>query len=556
MGIRVAHVVPGGADERIHRIELTGGISPAFRALAVDKAFARGKRGTGSGSELHIRRQEHGQVLLRDEHFSAVRAVDDGDRSTPVALPADQPVTQTVIDAALAQALFLEIIDDGLHGLVHFHAREFPGIDEDTFLFGVGFGHLLQFQHLVFGLQGNDLLQTILSGEHPVTLVARRHAHDGARTIIHQDIVGDPDLDAPPRQRMDGIHARIHAELFRFTGRPFDIGRILDLLTEGFKFCLFRIVRQQLRYERMFRRNNDIGDAVDRIRTGRINRQLGSEGRDIEAEFQTFAASDPVALHGLDAFRPALQQIEILQELIGIIRDFQEPLGQFLLFHRGVAAPALAVDDLFVGQYGVTLAAPVYGSLFLDSQAPFVHEFKEPLGPLVIIGHAGLDFTVPVIGQAHALLLLFHIGDIFQGPLGRRDVVLDRRIFSRHAERVEPHRMQHIVAVHRTEAGHDIADGVVPHVPHVQVAGWIWEHFQYIVLRSRIRIVYFVDFMVFPILLPPHFYFMRFILFFDHSIPSRKKTRLNSLQSRARFSNIICNGIFDAVLVNYIVDYP
>ena len=58
--------------------------------------------------------------------------------------------------------------------------------------------------------------------------------------------------------------------------------------------------------------------------------------------------------------------------------------------------------------------------------------------------------------------------------------MLDGRIFRRHAKRVKAHGMQHIKAPHGAEAGNHVANGIVAHVAHMQIAGGIREHLQYI----------------------------------------------------------------------------
>src|SRR5690242_12930087 len=72
------------------------------------------------------------QLLLwyRDD---AIRgAVDDRERRAPVALPADQPVAQAIADHVLANALFLQVPDDFVNGLVGGCAIEWAGIDHDA----------------------------------------------------------------------------------------------------------------------------------------------------------------------------------------------------------------------------------------------------------------------------------------------------------------------------------------------------------------------------------------------------------------------------------------
>lgn len=225
------------------------------------------------------------------------------------------------------------------------------------------------------------------------------------------------------------------------------------------------------------------GDAVDRIGARRVGGDRRAELRRLEIELQALAAADPVVLHRLDALRPALELVEVLQQDIGVIRDLEEPLREVLLVDLVVAAPALAVDDLLIREDRAAGVAPIDRCLLLVGEAALVEELEEPLRPLVVRGVARLDLAVPVVGEAELLLLLLHVLDVAVRPVGRLDTVLDGRVLSRHAEGVEAHRMQDVEALHRLVARHDITDGVVAHVAHVQVARRIREHLECVVLR-------------------------------------------------------------------------
>ena len=70
----------------------------------------------------------------------------------------------------------------------------------------------------------------------------------------------------------------------------------------------------------------------------------------------------------------------------------------------------------------------------------------------------------------------------------RRGVVaaLDRSVLGRKAERVEPERAQHRMALHRAVAYEDVAERVVPNVALVGWAARVRVHGQHVVGRSRI----------------------------------------------------------------------
>ena len=167
-----------------------------------------------------------------------------------------------------------------------------------------------------------------------------------------------------------------------------------------------------------------------------------------------------------------------------------------------VTAPALAVDDLLIREDRAAGVAPVDRCLLLVGETALVEELEEPLRPLVVRGIARLDLAVPVVGEAELLLLLLHVLDVAVRPVRRFDAVLDGRILGRHAKGVEAHRVQDVEAFHRLVARHDITDGIVAHVAHVQVARRIREHLECVVLRATSVGLRLVDLALFPLLLP------------------------------------------------------
>ncbi len=202
----------------------------------------------------------------------------------------------------------------------------------------------------------------------------------------------------------------------------------------------------------------------------------------VELDLQAFGTADPVALHGLDRFRPAVQLVQAVQQLLGVVGDAQEPLRDLALFHQRARAPAAAIDDLLVGQHGLVHRVPVHHRVAAVGQALAHQPGEHALLVHVVVRRAGGELARPVDGVAQRLELAAHVVDVGVGPLGRRGVVLDRRVLGRQAERVPPHRLQHVVPGHALVAADDVADGVVAHVAHVQRAGRIRQHRQAVVL--------------------------------------------------------------------------
>ena len=185
--------------------------------------------------------------------------------------------------------------------------------------------------------------------------------------------------------------------------------------------------------------------------------------------------ANPVALHGFHLLRP-VQTVQIRQQLLGVIGDFEVVHRDFALFHQRAGTPAASVNHLFVRQHGLVNRVPVHRAQLLVHNAFFKQFGKQELLPAVVFRAAGGDFALPIQRKAQALQLLAHIGNVFIRPFGRRDLVVNRRIFGGHAERVPTHRLQHVEPLHFFEAAAHVADGVVAHMPHVQLAAGIGEH--------------------------------------------------------------------------------
>ena len=73
----------------------------------------------------------------------------------------------------------------------------------------------------------------------------------------------------------------------------------------------------------------------------------------------------PVGLHGFDAFRPAWQFVQVIQQLLGIAGNVQVVTRNLAFFNQCARAPATAINHLFVGQYGLIHRIPVHDLGFL-----------------------------------------------------------------------------------------------------------------------------------------------------------------------------------------------
>ncbi|CRM87541.1 hypothetical protein [Pseudomonas sp. 22 E 5] len=462
----VARVVPRRLDEGVHRVGFTLGRRAAFRATAlVELRHARQWR-TGAVRH-HVFRQHDRQLVFRYRHVAAGVAVDDRDRAAPVALAADTPVAQAELGARGTEVFLDQRHFDGVEGALEVQAVELAGVDQSAVL-AVGVLPRGRVGVARAGTHYRFDRQVVLGGEFEVALVVGRYGHDGAIAVVHQHVVGDPYrqflrrqwvLDEQPgRQaffRLGGDVGFGHAAAFAF----------------GDERRKLRVVLCGLGGQRVFGGHGDVGRAHQGIRAGGEDLEgTGLADRvDVVRElyFHALGFADPVALHGLDLFRPARQVIEARQELIGVGGDLEVVHGDLALFDHRAGTPAATVDHLFVGQYGLVDRVPVHGAVLAIDHAFFEQACEQPLLPAVVVRLAGGHFAGPVHRQAQAAQLGLHVGDVLVGPLGGSYVVFHRGVFRRHAEGVPTHGLQDILALHALVTGNHVTDGVVAHVPHV-----------------------------------------------------------------------------------------
>ena len=340
----------------------------------------------------------------------------------------------------------------------------------------------------------------------------RRHGHDRAGAVVGQHEVAEPDRDAVAGKGIEAVGSREHAVLFQGLGLAVEAVHVAGALDEGADLIFVLTAGNEGFHQRMLGSQRHEGHAEQCVGAGGEHLDFSLTPFEPERNLRTGGTAYPVVLHGEHAGGPALfQLLEVGQKLVGIGRDAEEPLREVLLLHLGVAAPALAVDDLFVGENGVAARAPVLRSLLAVDETLFKALQEKFLFPAIVFGTAGRNLPAPVVGVAHALKLRAHVVDVGVGPLCRMRSVLDGGVFRRQAEGVPADGMQDIVALKTAETRHDVAYGVVADVSHMNVARGIREHFHKKILGlGRIDIAVEGAFFS-PYLLPLLFQRMRIV---------------------------------------------
>ncbi len=367
----------------------------------------------------------------------------------------------------------------GGHSLAGFFACEagpFAGILEDAVVGeGLLHGRLVGERAIDRTDHGSDG-DAVLSAELEVALVVRGDGHDRAGAVFHQHKVADPDGDALGAIRIESVEAGEEADLLDVRGVLGVLGLPGGGAHGGGSGEILR--------ERMLRRENHAGGAVDGVDSGGEDADGLGGPFEVEIDLGAVGAADPVALHLEDAVGPAAFELrDVGEQFVGITRDAEEPLLELaLLDGRGFMAPAAAIDHLFVGEHGAALRAPVDLGLAAVGQVALEHFEEEPLVPAVIVGLAGGDFAVPVVAEGVTGVGLLHLRDVGPGPVARVQAALDGGVLGGKTEGVPSHGVEHVEAAHPFVSGKGVADGVVAQVAHVQGAAGVGQHFEHVIL--------------------------------------------------------------------------
>ena len=164
-------------------------------------------------------------------------------------------------------------------------------------------------------------------------------------------------------------------------------------------------------------------------------------------------------------------------------------MAQLPPLDRCARPPALAVDDLFIGQHRHVDGVPVDRTQLARHQAARQQVEKQRLLVPVILGLAGREFAAPVESKAQPVQLCAHRRDVAARPVAGMDAALDRGVLGGHAEGVPAHRMEHFEALRAAHACHHVAHRVVADVPHVDAPRRIGEHLEDEGLGAGTRVV-------------------------------------------------------------------
>ena len=315
--VRIAQIIPARADEGVQRIRIAQRVAAAVRALGVHELLALGERGFAVRFEFHVVGEPDGQIFDGYGNDAALGAMHDGDGRAPVALAGNEPVAQAVIDFALPLADLGEVVGDLRARFFAEAAVKLQAVYADAVF--------REREHRLAVLVFDDLGdgQAVFFREGEVALVVRGHAHDRARAVRIEDVIGGVDGHFFAVDGVDGIMSDKDARLFARGGEPLDlvgVRRLFDVFFDGGAL----LVGGELFHERVFGREHDVGHAVDGVAAGRKDLE-GVAALTGKFDLAADGLADPVFLHELGLFRP-IEFIQSVQQFFRIIGDLEEPL--------------------------------------------------------------------------------------------------------------------------------------------------------------------------------------------------------------------------------------
>ena len=236
--------------------------------------------------------------------------------------------------------------------------------------------------------------------------------------------------------------------------------------------------------ESMLWSQNSIGRTKKGVRTSRKDGEVLVCVLNLEGYIGTGWLANPVALHILDRLRP-VQLLQVIEQTFCIGCDFQHPLAHRLADNWIAPALRCAVwQNFLISDSRSQLFNPVYWHFSFISQALFVKLGENPLGPLVVVWISGIDFPIPVIGEAKSVDLTLKVGDIFRCKVSWVIACIHSVLLSRQTKGIPTHWVKDIVALRALVAAEDIRRCVAFWVSYVQTSSWwIRKHVQCIKVR-------------------------------------------------------------------------
>ena len=471
--VGITQIVPARTHESIESVGVASCGTSAHRTRNVHELLALCKRAFSVGLEVHVVRQTNGQILFGDGNNSAMFAVYHGNGCAPVTLTADKPVAQAVVGFERAFAFLFQFLDDGDFAFFRSHAVELAGVDHNAVIAE------RQFVVAVHGFDDSFDGQAQFLCEHVVTFVVSGNAHDRARAVACENVVGNQNGNFPAVDGVDCVCARHDARFLPVGSKTVDFsgfGRVVFVFLDGgFLFGSGNDVDK-----RIFGSKHDVRHAEGCVRSRGEHAESFFSAFDCELDFSAVRLAYPVFLHKFGLFGP-IQFVKVTEKFVGVFRDFEEPLSKVFSHDRASATFAFALNDLLVCKHRVAGRAPVDGCFLAVGKTLFVKLQEKPLRPFVVLGSAGVKFVIPVVHRTDFFELVLHRRNVFHRAVLRVNARLYRVVFGGKSESVEAHGLKHFVTLHFLETRISVGGTVIVPVSGMQFrARRVREHFEHI----------------------------------------------------------------------------
>src|SRR5512143_1250431 len=116
------------------------------------------------------------------------------------------------------------------------------------------------------------------------------------------------------------------------------------------------------------------------------------------------------------------------------------------------------------------------------------------------------------------------------------DAVFNGRVLGRPAEGVPSHGVKHVEPIHTLIARYHVADGIIPHMAHMNSARVVGKHLETVVFRLRCVFRYLERLLLFPVPLPAFFTFPEIVPFVHLKCLQNMRNYTKPLHSRLRES--------------------
>ena len=454
--IDVTEVVPGGACPLRHCICLTLcglatlGTSAVYKVIKLCKgAFA-----AFAGLEVFNVGKSERKLLIRNAHHTAVFAMNDRNRLTPVSLAVECPVLHLELNALFADALCAELLYHSFDRvlLICISVKEI-GVDH----FAVA---CISFNLNVAAADyGNNVNAKLLS-EVIVSLVMCRNCHDSACTVAHHNVVRDINGDLLAVYGVNcckALDANACLILNKLSTLEFCLlcafcSVSLNLIHIGNGCCV-------LIEDGMLGSNNHKCYAEECIGTGCIYGELFVSFLNGEVYESTCGLTDPVYLLHFNIGK-VIYLLEALKELIGILCDAEVPYVLGLLDNIAMADIALTALGILIGKNYLTAGAVVYECLITEHESVIEHLEEYPLCPLIVVFVCSIYYSGPIEGKAYALKLLCKLFDIHICYFTGMDICFDSVVFCRKTEGVKANGEKDVIALHSSLSGNYFKAGI------------------------------------------------------------------------------------------------